>query len=142
MGCPLRQLYMTGGLAREGTYHGLRVGVGSGLRVPLHHNLSGRTGVGTVIAGQTGLIRAHGPTRILGIGGDRNQANISRELTLSTFLLQSNILGASLMLVMKVGVAVAVAMASGINARDQGDEGGSPGRSELESHCGRGISKE
>lgn len=129
---------MTFRLAREGTYHGKRVGVGGGLRVPLHHDLSGGTGVGTVIAGQAGLIRAHGPTRVLSIGSDGNQANISRELTLSTFLLQSDILGANFVVVM----VVAVAVASGINARDEGDKGGSPGRSEVESHCGRGISKE
>lgn len=135
-GAPLHQLHMTGRLARKETYHGERVGIGGSLRIPLHHDLPRGTGVGAVVAGQTGLVRAHGPTGVHRIGSDGNQANIGWELALSTLLLQSDILRASFVVV----TGMVVAVASGINAREEGDEGGSPGRRDVELHCG--ISKE
>lgn len=127
---------MTGLLARkDNTYHGERIGVGDGQRVPLHHNLTGRAGIGAVVAGLTGLVRAHGPSSVRSIRGHRDEANIGRELALSTLFLESRILlRASFMACMVVAVAVAVA--SGINARNEGDERSRAGRGDLELHFG------
>lgn len=98
--------------------------------VPLHHDLTGRTGVGTVVPRQAGLVRAHRPAGILRIGGDGNQADIGGKLALSTLLLQGVVLGANF-----VVVDMVVAVASGINARNEGDEGSCPGRSHVKLHC-------
>lgn len=98
--------------------------------VPLHHDLTGWTGVGTVVARQAGLVRAHRPAGILRIGGDGNQADIGGKLTLSTLLLQDVVLGANF-----VVVDMVVAVASGVNARNEGDKGSCPGRSHVKLHC-------
>jgi len=125
---------MTGRSGANSTYHGQRVGVGGGQRVPLHGDLTGRTGIGAVVAGLAGLVRAHGPTGILLIGGDGNQASISRELALSALLLQSGIIGnRASFLVASMGVAMT--MTSGIDARNECDKHGRAGRSHLELHC-------
>jgi hypothetical protein len=66
------------------TYHGQRVHIGRGGGIPLGHDLTGRAGIGAVVAGQTRLVRAHGPSGILLIGGDGDQAGVGREGTGAT----------------------------------------------------------
>lgn len=65
------------------TYHGQRVGVGSSQGVPLHGDLTGWAGVGTVVARLATLVGAHGPTSVLLVRIDGNQTLIHWEFTLS-----------------------------------------------------------
>lgn len=131
---PLQILDMIGRSGAKDTYHGDGVGVGGGQRVPLHRDLTGRTGIGAVVAGLAGLIGAHGPTGILLIGGDGDQTSISRELALSALLLESSVLrnGASLLV---ANMGVAMAMTGRLSAGNEGDKRGSAGQRNVELHC-------
>lgn len=75
-----------------GTYHGLRICVRCGRRIPLHRQLAWWTRVWAVIPWKTGLIRAHGPSRILRSWCDWDQTHIGRKLTLSPSSLNGGIL--------------------------------------------------
>ena len=64
------------------TYHGQRVGVGGSQGIPLHGDLTGWAGIGTVVARLATLVGAHGPTGVLLVRSDGNQTGIGREFTL------------------------------------------------------------
>lgn len=116
----------------DATYHGHGVRVGSGLGIPLHRDLTSRAGVRAVVARLARLVRAHGPTGVLLIGGDGDETGVGWELALSTTLLNGDIFGAS--------VEVGVAVTSGFSARNEGDERGSARGSDVELHnCGVGL---
>lgn len=125
---------MTGRSGANGTHHGQRVGVGGGLRIPLHGDLTGRASIGAVVAGLAGLVGTHSPTGVLLIGGDSDQASIGRELALSALLLERSVLrNGTSFLVTNMGVAMT--MTSSFGASNEGDKRGCAGRSNLEFHC-------
>lgn len=122
---------MTGGRV-DATYHGHGVGVGGGLGIPLHGDLTSRTGVGAVVAGLARLVGAHGPTGVFQIGSDGDEAGIGWELALAATLLNGDVLRARFM-----AMGVVVAVTGGFSARNEGDERSSAGRRDLELHiCG------
>jgi hypothetical protein len=96
--------------------------------------LTGRAGVGAVVARLAGLVRAHGPTRVLLAGSNRNQTSIAGELALAALLLESNVLRDGTGFV-GVSVAMSVAVLSSLNAGNEGDKRGRAGGSNLELHC-------
>lgn len=99
----------------------------------MHGDLTGRAGIGTVVAGLAGLVRAHGPTRVLLIGGDSNQTSIARELALAALLLKGVVLRESAGFV-GVSMAASVAVVSSFNTGNEGDKRGRAGGSNLELH--------
>lgn len=115
------------------TYHRHGVAVRGSLGIPLHGDLTGRAGIGTVVAGLAGLVRAHGPTRVLLIGGDSNQTSIARELALAALLLKGVVLRESAGFV-GVSMAASVAVVSSFNTGNEGDKRGRAGGSNLELH--------
>lgn len=70
---------MSLGLSRS-TYHGQGVHIRRSERVPLRHELAGRAGIGAIVIGQTRLIWAHGPSGILFIYSDWDQAHARRKV--------------------------------------------------------------
>jgi hypothetical protein len=116
----------------DATYHGHGVRVGSGLGIPLHGDLTGRTGVRAVVTGLARLVGAHGPAGVLLIGSDRDEAGIRWELALATTLLNGDILGAA--------VEVGVTVTGSFSARNESDERSSARGSDVELHiCGCGF---
>lgn len=103
-----------------GTYHRKRIGVGSGFRVPLHGDLSRRASVWAIVAWLTGLVGAHGPTCVLLVGSDSDQASISWELALSTALFH---LVFRCMVVVAAVVEMTVVV-GGFRDGDEADNGG------------------
>lgn len=67
------------GFAVKTAVHGSRVRVGRA-RLPLRADHAGLTGIGAPVTGLALLIGAHGPTSILGSGGDSNHVVAVREL--------------------------------------------------------------
>jgi hypothetical protein len=100
----------------------------------LHGDLTGRAGIGTVVARLAGLVRAHGPTRVLLIGGDSNQTGIGRELALAALLLKGVVLRESAGFV-GVSMVTGVAVVSSFSTGNEGDKRGRAGGSNLELHC-------
>jgi hypothetical protein len=115
----------------ETTVHGHGVRVGCRLGVPLHGNLTRRASIRAVVTRLAGLVRAHGPTGVLLIGSDGNQASVGRELALATFLLENHFAGL-------VVTAVAMTVFSGFSACNEGDKRSCAGRFNFELHCVRG----
>jgi hypothetical protein len=99
----------------------------------LHGDLTRRAGIGTVVARLAGLVRAHGPTRVLLIGSDSNQTSIARELALAALLLKRVVLRESAGFV-GVSMVAGVAVVSSFNTGEEGDKRGRAGGSNLELH--------
>lgn len=114
------------------TYHGHGVGVRSGLGVPLHGNLTSRAGVWAVVARLARLVRAHGPTGILLVGSNGDEAGVGWELALAATLLNGSVFG--------VAMGMVMAVTGGFSARNEGNERSSARRSDIELHiCGYGL---
>jgi hypothetical protein len=99
----------------------------------LHRDLTGRAGIGTVVARLAGLVRAHGPTRVLFIGGDSDQTSIGRELALATLLLEGIVLRNHAGIV-SVSMVVGMAVVRSFDAGNECDKRCCAGGSDLELH--------
>lgn len=102
------------------THHRNRIAIRVRLRIPLHGHLARRARVRAVVSRTAGLVRTHGPAGVFGIGCDRDQARVRRELALAASLFDAH-LGDGGMVFMSGVVVMVVSMAS--RCLDPGDNG-------------------